>query len=224
MQYNCDIFTCQEDKLTLNLCSDGFIVDLTEQNEEYVDCYIKVAGRTYTQKVLVSNNLAEVSWKPSEYLPRGEYWAEITFKDASKNPIEIVSGTDCDTYCGISVLITTTCEDGYKYLNEKCGSAIPTPPTENPTTCSWTIEINDCTWVVKNNAMVTIIYNEKHIEIDEAPLKSGMVNDDFLDQLDLIENDAFSVTVVDGDAEINYTGFANVDILQGCNLLTKTCL
>jgi hypothetical protein len=222
MQTNCDIFQCQEEINSLNYCSDGFIVDLSPFNNEEVFCYIKVAGREYCQSVMVIDNLVTINWKPSEYLPKGVYHAEITFKDSEKEKIQVVA-SDCQFYCGFDVWIMVTCEIGYKYLNEKCGVNLPIIDPIAPPICNWTLRIKTCTWVLKNNSMINIIYNGKQIKLNSNPKDGAFVNDAFLDELDAIEDNAFLVSLEDNDVSIEYTGFAEVEVLVGCNKVTKTC-
>jgi len=222
MQTNCDIFKCKEDINSLNYCSDGFIVDLSPFNNEEVFCYIKVAGREYYQSVTVTNNLATINWKPSEHLPKGTYQVEITFKDSDKEKIQ-VTANDCQLYCGFDVWVTMTCESGHKYLNEKCGVNLPTTDATIPLVCNWVLSIKTCTWVLTSNSMITVIYNGKQIKLNSNPKDGAFVNDDFLDELDAIEDNAFLVSLEDGDINIEYTGLSDVEILVGCNKVTKTC-
>ena len=49
------------------------------------------------------------------------------------------------------------------------------------------------------------------------------MNDDFLDELDAIEQDAFSVSLNGQDVLITYIGLAETEILVGCNKILKTC-
>ena len=222
MQTDCDIFTCKDEVLALNYCSDGFIVDLTAFNNEQVYCYIKVNGNEYCVSTNVMNNLAKVEWKPSEYLLRGTYQAEITFKDSDKESFGVIGG-DCQTYCGFDLWIYPTCEKGYKYLNQKCGVSLPT--TEPPTNivCQWVIPIKTCTWTLKYNSMINIIYNGKQIKLNNDPKDGAFIDDDFLDELDAIEENAFAVTLVGSEIHISYTGLSDVEILVGCNKIAKTC-
>ena len=223
MQTNCDIFECKEEINSLNYCSDGFIVDLSPFNDEEVYCYIKVGGREYCQSVIVKDNLATINWKPSEYLPKGNYHVEITFKDSAKDKFEVVA-SDCQLYCGFDVWITNKCEVGYKYLNEKCGVILPIIDPILPPVCNWVLGIKNCTWILKSNSMITVIYNGKQIRLNSNPKDGAFVNDDFLDELDAIEDNAFLVSLALEDVNIEYTGFADVEILVGCNKITKTCV
>jgi len=222
MQTNCDIFQCQEEINSLNYCSDGFIVDLSAFNDEQVYCYIKVAGREYCQSVTVKDNLATINWKPSEYLPKGTYQVEVTFKDSNKEKFEVVA-SDCQLYCGFDVWITNTCEAGYKYLNEKCGVALPIIDPIIPPICNWVLPIKNCMWILTSNSMITVIYNGKQIKLNSNPKDGAFVNDDFLDELDMIEVNAFLVSLEGEDVSIEYTGFSDVEIIVGCNKITKTC-
>lgn len=222
MQTNCDIFECKKEINSLNYCSDGFIVDLSAFNNEEVFCYIKIANREYCQSVFVVENLAKINWKPSEYLPKGTYEVEITFRDSEKNKIQIVA-SDCQLYCGFNLLITTNCEVGYKYLNEKCGVELPIEIVTPPLICNWVLTIKTCTWLLTSNSMIIIIYNGKQIEINSNPKDGAFINDNFLDELDNIEDNAFTVSLVGNYISIEYTGLSDVEILVGCNKVAKIC-
>jgi hypothetical protein len=222
MQTNCDIFECKEEINSLNYCSDGFIVDLSAFNGENVFCYIKVAGKEFCQSIRVENNIAKVSWKPSEYLPKGIYSVEITFKDSDREKIQVVA-SDCQLYCGFDVTILSTCETGYKYLNEKCGVNLPEDTLPTNITCTWSLIEKNCNWVLKQNAMIIVIYNGKQIRLNNSPKDGAFVNDLFLDELDIIEDNAFSVSLDGANIDITYVGLADVDILIGCNKIEKIC-
>jgi len=222
MQTNCDIFECQEELNSLNYCSDGFIVDLSAFNNEEVFCYIKVAGRQYCQSVIVKDNLATINWKPSEYLPKGIYYVEITFKDSNKEKFEVMA-SDCQLYCGFNIWIYQNCESGYKYLNEKCGVNLPIKTITEPLVCNWVLTIKTCTWVLTSNSMITVIYNGKQIKLNSNPKDGAFVNDNFLDELDSIEDNAFMVSLDSNNVNVTYTGLSDVEILIGCNKVTKTC-
>jgi len=187
----------------------------------YVVEKVQEKDREYCQSVTVADNLATINWKPSEYLPKGTYHAEITFKDSDKEKFEVVAN-DCQLYCGFDVLITTTCESGYKYLNEKCGVNLPTIDAPTPLVCSWVLTIKTCTWSLTQNSMITVIYNGKQIRLNSNPKDGSFVNDDFLDELDAIEDNAFTVSLEGNDIDIVYTGLSDVEILVGCNKVLKT--
>ena len=221
MQTECDVFSCKSEVLSLNYCSDGFIVDLADYNEEYVYVYIDVNGFKHCKSVLVENSVAKVDWKPSEYLLRDEYYAEITFKNSAKESIEII-GEDCNSYCGLGVWILPTCEEGYKYLNEKCGVALITPqPEENPT-CSWTTIYFNCNWTSK--MADRIVFNGKLIKLTNQQKLNGVLNPAYVDELNLIDPDMFSAILVGDNVVTTYIGSADVEIYNGCEKLEKTCV
>lgn len=72
--------------------------------------------------------------------------------------------------------------------------------------------------------MITVIYNGKQIKLNSSPKDGAFVNDDFLDELDALEDNAFTVSLDGDEILITYIGLANVDIIVGCNKATKTCV
>jgi hypothetical protein len=51
-----------------------------------------------------------------------------------------------------------------------------------------------------------------------------IINPDFIDYLDLLEEGAFVVTLVGDKVEIEYTGTYLVEFWSNCGILEKTCL
>jgi len=223
MQTNCDIFSCDSEELNANWCSDGLIVDLSDYNEEYVYAEIIVKGYgRYKYTVLVKDNLAIIDWKPTEYLMKGTYQTQITFKDSNKNPISIVSN-DCQTYCGINFWVLPNCDYGYKYLNSGCGVALPQPPVIPDLECSWVIDYKECSWTLNYNSMIELFYDGKKIIFDNPAKKDGIINPAFLAEIDAVEEDAFIVSLIGGDVEITYIGANDVRIFVGSVEVERTC-
>ena len=224
MQTNCDIYFCDTEELTANWCSDGLIVDLSDYNEEYVYAEVLVKGHgRYKYTVLVQDNLAMINWKPSEYLQKGTYQAQITFKDSNKQPIQIKSN-DCQEYCGLNFWITPNCEYGYKYLNEACGVPLPQNPVIPNLNCTWTLEYKNCSWILNNSTMIEMFYDGKKIIFNNPAKKDGVINAAFLAELDSVEEDAFVASLVAGKPVITYTGTNDVRIFVGGVELEKTCV
>ena len=71
--------------------------------------------------------------------------------------------------------------------------------------------------------MIIVIYNGKQIRLNNSPKDGAFVNDLFLDELDIIEDNAFSVSLDGANIDITYVGLADVDILIGCNKIEKIC-
>jgi hypothetical protein len=221
----CITYDCNERLPVYSVCLKGFIVFVpTLQVGSHVDAMIYAKDRIWCLKAKVlCNNYVIIEWSPANFIEEDTFIVSIEILQQGERVL-LPYGASCEDECGISIELSknVACKKDYAVLN--CGE-FKFKVEYKVNKCEWTMEIYKCKWTIK---MANKIDYDGVVHNIPNPTKqengATIINPDFIDYLDLLEEGAFVVTLVGDKVEIEYTGTYVVEFWSNCGILEKTCL
>lgn len=216
-----DCFHTCNNEVYINPCQPFYL--FIDRPNTYVVVHIRLnGGGTVTFNAKSSPKGVIEFNEIFDYITKGSI--EIQVKEPNGTAIQIPYGDSCIPFCGIEIEVKNTYSDNFP--NKKC-ALDSTCTWEFPiSNCSFSIQINTCTWAVTK--MNKVIYNGQEFLINSTPtIVVGNVvtaNPDYIAELNAIEATAFTTSIIGNSLVVSYNGTSMVDFLDNCKEITKICL
>jgi hypothetical protein len=216
-----DCFHICSNEVTINPCKPMYLYIGVPSTMVFAHIRLNGGGVVTIKSKSDASGVIEIDGL-SDYITSGNI--EIQVKEPNGLAIPIPFGSSCVPFCGIELSIYLSYSENFP--NKNCSQSFNCTWSILINNCTFSLQIKNCTWVLKN--MDKIVYNGQGFAIQAKPtiLVSNIltVNPAFIAELDAIESDSFSVTIIGSSVTVTYSGTSLVNFLDNaCNPIIRVC-